>query len=397
MLRLGIRPNLIYPIYFIIWSLLTNIVKIITSKLFIFSGVLVYTFLMFLGELIGGYFVYKYQDKFIKGKKEKNEMINSNKFSLIEGEGQRMNRLDNLYMILFLIFMTALFDFLEFILSVYYIDRIKRISSTLQLRLGCVLIITSSILNKYLLQFQIFRHHIFSLIIHSICLIIVIITEYSFQEFNGIITTRDLSLAIILSIFSYIFINFDDVIEKYLIEYDYVNPFIILFRQGVFGLIFTILNAIYENPFKELQNVHNNNSVGMFILFLFLLLLYFIFGIFKNIYRMFTITQITPMYKNLVDIIINPIYIIYYFAEGSDFIRNGKRNYLYFFTNLLLSIIFDICGLIFNEFIILFCCRLDHDTFKSISFRAESLEELNIINDDNEEKENDDTNYLYIG
>ena len=176
-----------------------------------------------------------------------------------------------------------------------------------------------------------------------------------------------------------------------------MNPFIILFIQGVFGLIFTILNAIYENPFKELQNVYNNNSVGMFILFLFLLLLYFIFGIFKNIYRMFTITQITPMYKNLVDIIINPIYIIYYFAEGSDFIRNGKRNYLYFFTNLLLSIIFDICGLIFNEFIILFCCRLDHDTFKSISSRAESLEELNIINDDNEEKENDDTNYLYIG
>ena len=66
---------------------------------------------MFLGELIGGYFVYKYQDKFIKGKKEKNEMINSNKFSLIEGEGQRMNRLDNLYMILFLTFITAFFDF----------------------------------------------------------------------------------------------------------------------------------------------------------------------------------------------------------------------------------------------------------------------------------------------
>ena len=135
----------------------------------------------------------------------------------------------------------------------------------------------------------------------------------------------------------------------------------------------------------------------MSIFFLFLLLLYLIFDMLKNIYRMFIISQMTPIHKSLADIIINPIYIIYYFAEGNDFIKNIKRNYLFFFTNLILSIIFDICGLIFNEFIILFCCRLDHDTFKSISFRAESLEELNIINDDNEEKENDDTNYLYIG
>ena len=206
------------------------------------------------------------------------------------------------------------------------------------------MIITSSLLSEYLLQFQIFKHHIFSLIIHFICFIVVIITEYLFQEFDGIITTKDLSLAILFSIISYISINFDDIIEKYLIEYDYVNPFIILFRQGIFGLIFTIIITFFENPFKALENLYNDNSGRMLALFIFLLLLYFIFGIFKNIYRMLTITQITPMYKNLVDIIINPIYIIYYFAEGN---KDGKRNYLYFFTNLILSIIFDICGLIF--------------------------------------------------
>ena len=381
MLRLGIRPNLIYPIYFIICTFLRKISTILISKIFKFSGSLIYTFLMFLGELIGGYFVFKYQNKFIKEKKEQNE-IKSNKFSLIEGEEQGMKISDNRYKILFLIFMTAFFDFFEFILSTYYIDRIKRISGSLQVRLGGTLIITSSLLSKYLLQLRLFRHHIFSLIILIICLIVVIITEYLFQEFDGIITTKDLSLAIIFSIISYISLVFDDVIEKYLIEYDYVNPFIILFRQGIFGLIFTIINAIYENPFKEIQNTYNNNSVGMFILFLFLLLLYFIFGLLKNVYRMFIISQMTPMYKSLVDVIINPIYILYSFAEGSDFIRNGKSNYLYFFTNLILSIIFDIVGLIFNEFIILLCCRLDQNTFKSIAYRAETLEELSILPED---------------
>ena len=97
---------------------------------------------------------------------------------------------------------------------------------------------------------------------------------------------------------------------------------------------------------------------------------------------MFIISQMTPMYKSLVDVIINPIYILYSFAEGSDFIRNGKSNYLYFFTNLILSIIFDIVGLIFNEFIILLCCRLDQNTFKSIAYRAEILEELSILPED---------------
>ena len=154
------------------------------------------------------------------------------------------------------------------------------------------------------------------------------------------------------------------------------------------------MNAIYENPFKDFQNAYNNNSVGMFTLFLFLLLLYLVFGMLKHIYRMFIISQMNPMHKSLVDIIINPIYIISYFVQGSDFNSKGERNYLYFSINLILSIIFDICGLIFNEFIILLCCRLDHDTFKSISFRAESLEELDILSNDNEEKEkeSEDTN-----
>ena len=152
MLRLGIRPNLIYPIYFIICTFLRKISTILISKIFKFSGSLIYTFLMFLGELIGGYFVFKYQNKFIKEKKEQNE-IKSNKFSLIEGEEQGMKISDNRYKILFLIFMTAFFDFFEFILSTYYIDRIKRISRTLQIRLGVTLIITSSLLTGYLLQF----------------------------------------------------------------------------------------------------------------------------------------------------------------------------------------------------------------------------------------------------
>ena len=177
-----------------------------------------------------------------------------------------------------------------------------------------------------------FKHQKFAFTLLVLCLLILIISEYFFQEFDGIITTKDLSLAIIFSVISYISLTFDDIIEKYLIEFDFLNPFIILFRQGIIGIIFTIICALIENPFKGLKDVYDNNSGAMFILFLFLLLLYSIFGALKNIYRMPTIMLFTPMNKNLADIIINPIYIVYYFIEGKDFSKNGQRNYLYFFT-----------------------------------------------------------------
>ena len=392
MIKIALRRNLIYPIYLIFWAFLRKIVSILISKLFNFSGSVIYTFLMFLGELIGGFVTFMYQYNFIKQKDIPKEMLKKFRFSLIEGQEIELKKLDGKIKIFFLVFMTAFFDFFEFILSTYYIDKIHKISGSLQVRLGGVLIISSSLLYRFLLNIQMFRHQKFAFTLLALCLILLIISEYFFQEFDGIITSKDLSLAILFSVISYISLTFDDVIEKYLIEFDFLNPFIILFRQGIIGIIFTIICAFIENPFKGLKDVYDNNSGGMFILFLFLLLLYSIFGALKNIYRMPTIMLFTPMNKNLADIIINPIYIVYYFIEGNDFSKNGERNYLYFFTNLILLIIFNICGLIFNEFLILFCCGLDHDTYKSITERAISLEEMNILNEDDEEIENEDTN-----
>jgi len=392
MIKIALRRNLIYPIYLIFWAFLRKTVSILISKLFNFSGSVIYTFLMFLGELIGGFVTFMYQYNFIKQKDIPKEMLKKFRFSLIEGQEIELKKLDGKIKIFFLVFMTAFFDFFEFILSTYYIDKIHKISGSLQVRLGGVLIISSSLLYRFLLNIQMFRHQKFAFTLLALCLILLIISEYFFQEFDGIITSKDLSLAILFSVISYISLTFDDVIEKYLIEFDFLNPFIILFRQGIIGIIFTIICAFIENPFKGLKDVYENNSIGMFILFIFLLLLYSIFGALKNIYRMPTIMLFTPMNKNLADIIINPIYIVYYFIEGNDFSKNGERNYLYFFTNLILLIIFNICGLIFNEFLILFCCGLDHDTYKSITERAISLEEMNILNEDDEEIENEDTN-----
>ena len=390
MIKIALRPNLIYPIYLIIWTFLRKIISILLSELFHFKGSLIYTILMFFGEILGGLFIFKYQKNFFGDNNSQKKKAIHKKYALIQ-KNSKMKAKDGFIEIYFLIFMTGFFDFFEFILSTYYIGKINKISSTLQIRLGSVLIVVSSLLYWCLLKFDLFRHHFFSMIIIGVLILLLILSEYFFQKFDGIITYKDLTNAIVFSVLSHMSMAFNNTIEKYLIEFDFINPFIILFRQGIIGLIFSIILAIVANPFKDLKDVFDNNSGGMITLFIFLLLLYTFFGALKNIYRMFTIMLFTPMNKHLADFIINPIYIIYYFSFGEDFIKDKEKNYFYFFTNLILLFVFDICGLIFNEFIILFCCGLEHNTYKTIARRASEIDELTNMSSEDEMTKLDDS------
>ena len=67
--------------------------------------------------------------------------------------------------------------------------------------------------------------------------------------------------------------------------------------------------------------------------------------------------------------------------------KGERRNYTYFFINLIISLIISFFYLVFNEFIILFFCDLDKDTHLEISKRSsqeEKLIKLESINDDEE-------------
>ena len=109
---------------------------------------------------------------------------------------------------------------------------------------------------------------------------------------------------------------------------------------------------------------------------------------FKNIYRVNTTKIFTPMVTSSCEYITNPIFIIVDFSLGEDFMAKGeRRNYTYFFINLIISLIISFFYLIFNEFIILFFCDLDKDTHLEISKRSsqeEKLIKLESINDDEE-------------
>jgi len=82
---------------------------------------------MFLGEMVGGFIFYRYQ-KGVGNNKIKFEL--SRESILISRlRKTEMKRADGIPKIIFLVFMTSFFDFFEFILSTYYISKIKHKSN----------------------------------------------------------------------------------------------------------------------------------------------------------------------------------------------------------------------------------------------------------------------------
>ena len=91
------------------------------------------------------------------------------------------------------------------------------------------------------------------------------------------------------------------------------------------------------------------------------------------------------MARALMDYFINRVYLIYYFIVENDFITEGNLNRAFYFgINLILSIIISFCGLVFNKFLVLFCCGLERYTHDQVSRRANDSLELDIrgIKDD---------------
>lgn len=65
-LRFAARPNLIYPLQFLIYCLLRDLESTMLNKYLNFNDSLIFTTLMFIGEFFGGLISYLYQKKFLK-------------------------------------------------------------------------------------------------------------------------------------------------------------------------------------------------------------------------------------------------------------------------------------------------------------------------------------------
>ena len=378
LIHISIRRNLYYIINLLIHYYLRKVDLIIINTKFQFNDSLIFTFLMFFGEFFAGLSIFLYQHIFLK-KDIKTVKHFKIPFSIYK---PKMNRTDNIFKIGLLIFFSASFDFIEFVIATFYIPRFEIVSSTAEYRFGGLIIIIGALICHFNLRIKILKHQFYSLIIIGICLAIIIILEIIYRG-KGV-SFGDFCFAYMLVVGYLIFVPFTDVIEKYLIEFNFINPFLILMIESIFGFIFISIYSAGENLFKNFNEIYSNCSTGEFVLFIFLLFLYFVFSAGTNAYKILTNGLYSPMAKTLAVYVLNPLIFLYYFIIGNDFLSDGERDWFYFIANIIISLIISFLGCVFNEFIILSCCGLEYETHSFVSKRAgddENINDIKMLND----------------
>ena len=372
MIKIVFRKNLIYLLLLIISYFTRRIIAIILNGFGLINS-LIFSFLMCLGQIVGGSLIYWYQNSFLN----KKEKIQEKKYlyELITTE-RELTMADNMHKIRLLIFFAAFFDLEEYIIISFFIPKLVNLSATITIRLCCIMTITSSIICTHTLKSRIGKHQIFSLIILGLISCIIIILEF-------IYTTKDVNIGkYIISyscvVFHFIFLSFTDVIEKYLVDYNYINPFQILMSEGIINFLLSSIYSIFYNPFDKISHIYQEKETGKFTLLIFLMLLYSVLSAFVNIYKLLCNVLYSPMTKSLASYFLSSPFIIYHYVMGNDFINDGEKNTFYFIISLVFSVLIDIFGLIYNEFFILKCFGLSKETYDGISIRArESQTELN--------------------
>jgi len=298
MIELARRGNMKYFIYLFFFHYVRTIESILISKILNFNNIFVFTVLMYLGELFGGLAVIIYQNCLLNKNKEKQKNILLKIITDRQMEYRKEKR-DKLYIIIILIFFASFFDFTEFYIF-YKLPEISVLSPSCDQRLCVIITITSALLCTYGLKFKMGKHHIFSLIGMSICSLIVFVLELIFKSQNTEFGYFIFSL--ILVIFSLSFVSFIDVIERYLIEFDFVNQYKILSSEGFIGITMSLILSNVQNkgrPTFVLIKTFKELDSGKSILMIFFLILYFILSAGINIYKIICNVVYTPMSKSL--------------------------------------------------------------------------------------------------
>ena len=372
MIKLGIRKNLIYPLLlmtsFILRELLINSMNMYLNFEIISNNYILLTLIMFLSEFIFGLIIFKYQCNYLKNE----EAEKSLKFMGIKliHISSYLKKNDTSFKIYFLILATAYYDFIDFAFTNLYLpEKDYGSSKSLNIRIRGSLVIFSALFSFLLLDYRIYRHQKCSLLTVFICFMIMIICESIINIFiNNEKSGINFIIYLLLNLIHIFFYSILEIIEKYILEYDFINPFLLLTYEGAFGFIITLIWIIIKNPLKRTIEDFENVKKRCFII-IGLIIYFFLSGII-NLYRLLTIKFFPPVYIAYINIFYSPFKIIYYYYLEKDFIIKGSKNVFYFIINLFSSIIIIFCGLIYNEFLIIFCFKLSYDTHYDISERA---------------------------
>ena len=138
-----------------------------------------------------------------------------------------------------------------------------------------------------------------------------------------------------------------------------------------------------------------------FISFIVLIILYIIISGLRNAYRVTTNKYYSPMSRALFESTLDPLLFLYntFNNKRKDEYSNGF--WIYFSIVVFCLFIISFFSLVYNDFIILYCCGLEYNTHKEINKRLFSHNNVdNIILDDmssssSNDDEDDNSNFWF--
>ena len=399
-LKFSKRRNLNYPLTFILMILVRKIDVILINEIYGFMNIFISPILVFLSQLIAGLIKILLSKKKEKKEQQITQKKINNNIELIENIAI-LPYTDSENKIFILIFFASFFNWVGVIIrnNINFITKYKskleanilnNIDNFIENRLRNIHIIISAILSCIILRIKIYKHQKLSIIIISICFIGIIIIELlELKPNTGKYYFSKKLRDTLLTFFSYLARSFLDVIEKYLFEYNYTDPFKILFHEGLIGLILSIFPySIYWKRVKnEIIDLELRDNIGKTFLLIILSLLYTILSGIRNIYRLYTNKLYSPTTRALAESILDPLIVFYYII--SFFILGPIKDKDLLTFLIIVIILLSIIGffsLVYNDFIILYCFGLEKDTYKELTKRAVSQGQK-ILNEDYKDNE----------
>ena len=188
---------------------------------------------------------------------------------------------------------------------------------------GLLIIVTTGLSIKFL-NYKYYWHHLLGISLIIIGIIIFTLCEaINSQSGQG----NNILLCSLLSILIQFYTGFQETTEKYLMDKNYVSPFVILAIEGIFGNLFLSIafiflskikcgdekkttNYLHCNPFaNDNHAIEDILSSFQFIMrhpqFLWMLIALFVSFLMFNIFRVLTNNKCSPTHRGIADKIFN--------------------------------------------------------------------------------------------
>ena len=346
MLKFGFRNNNFYPLMLLLFIFLRICVdKILKVHPYKKNIDFVISFLIFFSQsLIGGLIRLYYYCK-RKRMSEKYNQINLT-YTQVGAIKLIMNKsykpTIKRYKKYLLINFASFFNFIGTIIrsdDVINFGQKQENNSQLEIRIRSVQIIISSLICYFTIRLNIYKHQKLSLIVISFFLLFLIIMELVITS-----NIKNKILSILICVMSCLSRAFLDVTEKYLFDFDYINILSMLIYEGVIGLIFFVIffstNSAYQK--QGLNILKDMSELGW-----------------------------PFMSRALFESTLDPFLFLYNFLTQNTSDGNSGK-WIYFSLVVFSLSVIAFFSLIYNDFIILYCCGLEYNTYKGINSRIES-------------------------